>query len=143
MSPTISRRLITAAILFTLAVLFAGCLDLEDLDSPRIASMTITPSTISQGSTGMTDEFFTITIVTENFTEPLESVEVQIQENNREAQSTQAPRINGNTIVLERVTLSWFQGLEPGDYAISASVFSEGELQNATEQNLATVTVTP
>lgn len=138
-----TRRAFLMTALFTLLALVSlgGCVPVDD-GSPRIASLTITPDTINENSTGMTDQFFEITIVTENFTEPLESAQVFIQELNREAAFTNAPEITGDTIVIRRVPFAWFSGVEAGTHAISATVYSVDDLQSATELNLATVTVT-
>ena len=134
------RQLIGFFLAMTCALAMTSCIPPDD-GSPQITSMTITPSTIKKSSIGMTDESFTITIETANFTEPLESADVRIQDLNRSASTDTAPEISGDTIVIKNVLLSWFNGAAPGTYAISAKVFSEGDLQAASEINLATVTV--
>lgn len=135
------RRLLAAAILLITAV-SAGCGPIDD-NLPTIVSMSITPNSIPRANGGMTDQFFEITIVTANFSSPLsENVRVFIQENNEEAVAGEIT-INGDTIVLKRIAQSWFQGLEPATYNIGATVNSEGEAEQATQRNLATVTVTP
>jgi hypothetical protein len=133
--------LLAAAILLITAV-SAGCGPIDD-NLPTIVSMSITPNSIPRANGGMTDQFFEITIVTANFSSPLsENVRVFIQENNEEAVAGEIT-INGDTIVLKRIAQSWFQGLEPATYNIGATVNSEGEAEQATQRNLATVTVTP
>ena len=140
--PKLTRRsLLRLMTTLTLLLTTSSCIDLED-GSPRIASLTITPSTITRSSQGMTDQYFEITIVTENFTEPLESAQVFIQDLNREATQSMAPQISGDTITIKNVAFAWFTGVPVGEHAISASVFSQGDLQTATELNLATVTIT-
>lgn len=131
-----------SALTFAMVLLGSSCVPIDD-GSPQISTLTITPSTISESSTGMTDQFFEITIVTANFTEPIESAQVFIQDLNREAVFNTAPEITGDTIVIKRVPFAWFSEVGVGEHAISATVFSEGDLQSATELNLTTVTVTP
>ena len=126
----------------TLALLFSSsCVPLDD-GSPQISTITISPSTFSKSSTGMTDEFITVTIVTANFTEPLEDVTVTIQDLNREVIFNTAPEINGDTII-KRTPLAQFSDLDVGEHAISATAFSQDDLQTAGELNLTTITVTP
>lgn len=138
---TTRRRVIAAALLLITAVC-AGCGPIDD-DLPTIVSMSITPNSIPRANGGMTDQFFEITIVTANFASPLsENVRVFIQENDEDAVAGEIT-INGDTIVMKRIAQSWFQGLEPATYNIGATVNSEGEAEQATQRNLATVTVTP
>ena len=140
---TLRGNLACVLALLCAVALYAGCLP-EDETAPRIDSVRITPNEISRtGSAGMTDENFTITIQTANFTEPLEGATVTIASEGRSADSSVPPTINGDTIVITGVRLAWFEGLAEGEYAINAQVFSEGDLQTATETNVATVTVTP
>lgn len=122
---------------------WAGCIPVDET-APRIDSVTITPDTISKtGSAGMTDENFTITIQTANFTEPLEGAIVSIDSPPRDASSSEPPTISGDTITITGVKLAWFEGLAEGTYSINAQVFSEDDLQTATETGVTTITVTP
>lgn len=124
-------------------VSWAGCIPVDET-APSIESVTISPNTISKtGSAGMTDENFTITIKTSNFTEALEGATVSIDSPSREASSSVPPTISGDTITITGVRLALFEGLAEGEYSINAQVFSEGDLQTATETGVATVTVTP
>ena len=123
--------------------LLAGCIPIDET-APRIESVSISPNTISStGSAGMTDENFTIIIRTANFTEPLEGATVSIDSPSRDANSLTPPTISDDTITITGVKLAWFEGLSEGVYSINAQVFSEGDLQTATETDVATVTVTP
>jgi len=120
----------------------AGCVDTLD-DGPQIESVTITPNSLSQSSTGMTDEFFEVTILTSGFTTPIETATVKIQDvdgEGREGEPQGAPTINGDTVVISQIAKSWFGGLEPGQYNIEVTV--ENSVDSVRQANAATVTVT-
>lgn len=141
MARSLSRRAFGVALLTTLALGMFGCEALlGELDSANIVSVDITPSTISESSTGMTDQFFTVTIVTAGFTEEIQGAEVRIQQNDRKGEP-QNVSFQGDTIVLERIALSWFQGLGVGEYPISARVFSADEVESVEQLDVATITV--
>ncbi len=108
---------------------------------PRIDSLTIEPDTLSASETGMTDEFFTATLVIAGFEDEivLDEVEIFIQEP-EVAAVPQDATIEGDTIILDQIAKSWFAGLEPEIYDIGASV--ESETESIRELNLTTITVT-
>lgn len=123
----------------------------EDLleNGPEIVSMTISPDEIPSTSTGMTDQFATVTLTVAGFTDPInvDATRVFIEDNGVEAVFGTAS-MTGNTITLEEIATSWFQGLEPGEYPLGAEVFSvDGDNGEPTESvsqlGLTTVTITP
>ena len=142
MSRPPTPRVFGVVLLITLALGMFGCDTLiGELDSVNIVSVNVTPATISESSTGMTDQFFTVTIQTAGFTEEIEGAEVRIQQNDRKGEP-QNVSVQGDTIVLERIALSWFQGLGVGEYPISARVFSADEVESVEQLDVATITVT-
>ncbi len=126
----------------------AGCG--EDFGGgPEIVSMTISPDTLSVTETGMTDQFFTITLEVAGFTDEIDVDETRvfIQGTDEVDAIFQSSAIVGNTITLGMIATGWFQTQVPGVYDIGASVQTiAGETGQPTEQvtqlNLATVTIT-
>lgn len=110
-------------------------------DGTQIVSVQITPDTIAESSTGMTDQFFTVTIETSGFIEDIADAEVFIQQNDRVGQPGNV-QINGSTIVLEQIAQSWFSGLGAGVYPIGARVSSVDDIESVTQNSVATITVT-
>ncbi|MEM1349892.1 MAG: hypothetical protein AAGI01_15120 [Myxococcota bacterium] len=114
---------------------------------PSIVSLDITPSQLPVADTGMTNQFFTIVIETDGFTDTITDATVTIQEENRDAPKQEPPVIDGSTITLSGIAQSWFSGLEANTYNLKVTVVAEDEagnlLQSASAQNVATVTVTP
>ena len=138
----IRTRLCTLGALTALALTLHGCADLIGSTGPDITSVTISPDTIAENSTGMTDEFFEVTIETSGFEFPLEGAEVRILELDRVGSTNTPPTINGDQIIISDILQSWFQGVPPGEYAIQVTVFSEDQAESVTRDDLATVTVT-
>ena len=133
-----NRRFFSLLLLVCFALFpLAGCVDLTD-DGPQITSVTVTPNTLSQSSTGMTDEFFEVTIVTQGFTAPIRIQDVDGE--GREGEPQEAPTVNGDTVVISKIAKSWFGGLEPGQYNIEVQV--ENNVDSVRQANAATVTVT-
>lgn len=130
------------------AALTTGCgEDLLD-NGPQIVSMTITPDEIPSTSTGMTDQFVTVTLTVSGFTDAInvDATRVFIEDNDVEG-VFQTATLSGDTITLDEIATSWFQGLTPGAYPLGAEVFSvDGENGEPTESvsqlGLATVTIT-
>lgn len=127
--------------LVVIAALLFGCGETANNEpGAEIVSLTIEPNTLSLSETGMTDEYFTATLVVDGFTDEidLDEVTVFIQEPPVDAEPGERD-IDGNTITLSMIAKSWFAGLEVGTYDIGA------EVSSATEQvrqlDLATVTV--
>ena len=137
-----STRLCTLGALTALALTLYGCEGLIGEGGPEIASASITPDTIAESSTGMTDQFFDVTLVTSGFAFPIEGATVEIEELGRAGETTTAPTIDGDTIVLNDIAQSWFQGVPPGEYPITATVFSEDNAESVTQLSVVTVTVT-
>lgn len=126
----------------------SGCFEVDQvpLDIPcddfEITSVEVTPSTLSQTETGMTDQFFTITIqLTGNVEEvDLEETRVFIQDSRIDA-VYQTSSIAADTITLEEIPFSWFQSQPVGTYQIGATVQTiSGE--PVTQLDLATITIT-
>lgn len=138
----IRTRLCTLGALTALALTLHGCADLIGVAGPDITSVTITPDTIAENSTGMTDEFFEVTIETTGFEFPLEGASVEIVELGREGSTNEAPTIDGDQIVINGILQSWFQGVPPGEYNINVTVFSEDNAERVSRDDLATITVT-
>lgn len=134
-----SRYLLLATLGLTMSIMSTSCLDA--VDGPQIVSVNISPNNVQKSATGMTDEFFTVTITTSGFDSALTGATVAIQELDPplEAQPG-ASDINGDVITLQQIPKSWFGGLEEGTYNIETTVNSE--LNELKQSNTATVTVT-
>jgi hypothetical protein len=138
------------SILIVVFSLFALTSCGEDLGGgPEIVSMTISPDTLSVTETGMTDQFFTVTLEVAGFTDEidLEETRVFIQGTDEVDAVFQTSAQVGNTITLGMIATGWFQTQVPGVYDIGASVQTiAGDTGQPTEQvtqlNLATVTIT-
>lgn len=136
-------RTLWMLVLVLMVLPLTGC-PLDETTDPTIASMSITPNTIAVSSTGMTDEFFTVTITTANFASTITTANVFIQDAdgaNRDG-TPETTMINGEVVVLNKIPLSWFSGLGAGTYKLGAQVSSEGGAESVTQLDLATVTVT-
>lgn len=134
------RRLTILLVLVTLVL--SGCGEaLNNLVGAEIVSLDIEPSTISLSETGMTDEFFTATIVVNGFTDPVDADEavVFLQEPSRVEAQPGFREIDQNTITLGMIAKSWAGGLDTGVYAVGAQVSSETE--EVTQLDLATITI--
>lgn len=143
-----NRRNLSLTALF--AVLLAATLVLSScVDSPfgpTIISATVTPSTIAQSNTGMSDEYFEVTLNTSGFEGEFQDAEVFIQVpggdniDSRGSFSTIEPG-DISTIVSDpqTITTSWFGGLEVGVYSIGATV--QTDLEDYTQLDVATVEV--
>lgn len=140
---TVKFGLIAALIFFGF-----GCAD-DLLGGPEIVSMTISPDSVASTGTGMTDQFVTVTLVVDGFTDPINvnGTRVFIEENGIDG-VYQSASLVGDTITLTEIATSWFQDLAPGEYPLGAEVVSEdGDNGEPTEQvsqlGLATFTITP
>ena len=138
----IRTRLCTLGALTALALTLHGCADLIGATGPDITSVTISPDSIAENSTGMTDEFFSVTIETSGFEFPLEGAEVRLVDFNRVGVTNTPPTIDGGQIVINEILQSWFQGVPPGEYIIEVTVFSEDQAESVERDDLATITVT-
>jgi len=121
----------------------------EDFGSgPEIVSMTISPSTLSVTETGMTDQFFTVTIGISGFTDEIDVEETRVFIQGPDVEAIfQTSSIVGNTITLGNIATGWFQTQPVGTYDIGATVQTvPGDTGQPSEQvtqlNLATVTIT-
>ena len=137
------RRLPIFVALAVLPLFLLACGELVNNGTAgaQIVSLTLEPNTISLSDTGMTDEYFTVTLVTGGFVDPVdpETAVVFIQEPERTEAEPGTREVSGNTITLGMIAKSWFAGLEPGVYNIGAEVSSETE--QVRQLDLATVTV--
>jgi hypothetical protein len=134
------RPLATLALLLLLLTTASGCGDVLN-DGPTITSLTVSPSSVVQTDTGMTDEFFTITLSFSGFESDVivDETRVFIQDPEIDAVPGTAD-LNGDTITLGMIAKTWVGGLAPGVYEIGAEVRSETE--SVTERNLATIEIT-
>ena len=133
-----NRISLSVSLCFLLAVL-CGCG--EDLGAgASIVSLSVTPSTIKQTDSGMTDEFFTVTIVTSGFEDEIdpELTRVFVQDPEIDAVPGTA-ELNGSTITLDRIAKTWLGGLAPDVYSVGAEVRSDTE--SVTQRDLATITI--
>lgn len=137
------RRLPLIVAFAVLPFFLVACGELENNGTAgaEIVSLTLSPDTISLSDTGMTDEYFTATLVVDGFIDPVDvdSVEVFIQDPERVEAEPGTRDIDGNTITLGMIAKSWFAGLEAGVYNIGAEVSSETE--QVLQLDLTTVTV--
>ena len=125
-----------------IAIVLTGCGELvNNATGARIANLTITPDTITATDTGMTDEFFTATMVVEGFVDPVDpdTAVIFLQEPNRLEAQPQSRSIDGNTITLDGIAKTWVGGLDPGVYPVGGEVRSETE--SVTQLDLATITI--
>ena len=139
-------RLAPALLLLVCAALaLPACPGIGVDDGPTIEDVTIDPSTISTSDTGMTDEYFTITIETAGFTEPISGADATIQEAGREAVPGQID-VTGDVVTLREIPKTWFGNLAPGDYFIEIFVYSGDDpatpLESVRQANATQVTVT-
>ncbi|MEZ4461877.1 MAG: hypothetical protein R3E66_19580 [bacterium] len=127
----------------------AGCG--EDLlnNGPEIVSMSISPDSVPATSTGMTDQFVTVTLTVAGFNDPInvDGTRVFIEANNVDG-VYQSSALVGDTITLSTIATSWFQGLTEGEYSLGAEVVTvDGDNGEPTEKvsqiGLATITITP
>ena len=126
------------AIVVLFTILLAGCG--EDLTGPSILSLTVDPDVISLSDTGMTDEFFNVTIVVSGFDDEIdpERTRVFVQEPNVDAVAGFTD-VSGSTITLQMIAKTWVGGLDAGLYDVGAEVRSATE--SVTQQDLATITI--
>lgn len=128
------------AILIALPALLAvGCG--EDIGAgATIDSLTVDPDIISLSDTGMTDEFFTVTIVVSGFADEVdpERTEVFVQEP-EVAAVPGSTDVTGDTITLTMIAKTWVGGLDAGLYDVGATVRSATE--SVTQRDLATITI--
>ena len=127
-----------AIALLLFVVLVAGCG--EDLGGASIDTMTVDPDIVSLSETGMTDEFFTVTISVSGFEGVIdtEATRVFIQDPLRDAVPGNTVQ-DGNTITLQMIAKTWVGGLDAGTYQIGAEVQSDTE--TVTQRDLATITI--
>lgn len=127
------------AILMLFALLLSACG--EDLGiGPSIDSLTVDPDVVSLSDTGMTDEFFSVTISFSGFEDVVdpELTRVFIQQPEVDAVAEDID-VSGSTITLTRIAKTWVGGLDAGLYNIGAEVRSPTE--SVTQRDLATITI--
>ncbi len=137
------------ALLALLALTVFGCGD-DLAGGPSVESMTITPNTIAVSDTGMTDEFFSVTVQVAGFTEPVDagSTRVFYSDGASDVEGIYgSSALAGSTIQLGNIATSWFQGQPAGTYELGVTVQSEADssgrpAESVTEFGLATVTIT-
>ena len=126
-------------LLFTFAALMLVAWG-EDLGGATIDSVTIDPDIISLSDTGMTDEFFIVTIVVSGFEGEIDgdSARVFVQEPEIDAVPGTTD-VSGDTITLGMIAKTWVGNLDPGEYDVGAEVRSDTE--SVTQRDLATITI--
>jgi hypothetical protein len=107
-----------------------------------ISSFTISPDRIPQSDTGMTDEFFDVSMTVSGFETPVSSVELFIQETGQQAplNSERELSVVGSSVSVSNIAKTWFNGVSPGIYNIGATVTAE-DGSEVTQRNLGTVEV--
>ncbi len=139
------RRLLITACLAILGLAGFGltaCGVGEDgVGLPEILDVRAQPDTISQ-SEASDGVDFTVEMDVVAFEGDITDAEafIQVDGGNRFSEREDF-EIESNTIRLIGVTPTWFQGLEPGEYSIGASVSSD-EGEDTSQLDMATVTVT-
>lgn len=131
------RRRAVGALLMLALLVVAGCGDVDA--GPEITAVTVEPSTIEfnryNGS-------MSVTISIAGFSGKVVEADAFIQLTPSPARTATKESFSqqGNTLRLEGVPRTWFQGLPPGSYQIGAAVISErGE--SVEQLDLATVQV--
>lgn len=121
------------------AVLLSACG--EDLGfGPSIDSVTIDPDIISLSDTGMTDEFFTVTITVSGFDDVVDPDETRVFVQEPEVNAVPgSTELSGNTITLTMIAKTWVGGFDAGIYDVGAEVRSPTE--SVTQRDLATITI--
>jgi hypothetical protein len=116
---------------------------LGDASSPAIQSLEVEPETVSTSSTGMTDQYITVTIETTGFANGIDDVALSIRDPERAApkNAERQMSVEGGTVTVENIQVTWFSGLGAGDYQIGATVMGP-EGATVSGGGLATVTVT-
>jgi hypothetical protein len=135
-------RLILATCLVGALMLVSSCIEPGE-GIADIVSVNVSPSSIPQNDTGMTDETIDVSMTVAGFAGQITEADVflQLQNNERDAQKDDFV-VEGNTIELVGITKSFFGNLDPGDYQLGATVTSDaGEFVQ--ELDLATVSITP
>ena len=130
-------RRLTLLVLFALLLSACG----EDLGlGPSIDDLIVDPDVITLSDTGMTDEFFTVTLTVSGFEDvvdpELTRVFIQQPEVDAVAGSTD---VSGDTITLNMIAKTWVGGLDAGLYNVGAEVRSPTE--SVTQRDLATITI--
>lgn len=135
------KRLVTALVFVTAAFVLTGCGELDDLTGGEIVSLEIDPNTLSLSDTGMTDEFFTATMVVSGFEDPVDvdTAVVFLQEPERVDAAPGFSEIDGDTITLGMIAKTWVGGLDAGAYSVGAEISSETE--TVRQLDLATITI--
>lgn len=114
----------------------------EDLGSgASIVSLVIDPNVVSAQDTGMTDEYFTVTLTFAGFEEAViaDETRVFIQEASDRDAVPGSTTLDGSTITLAMIAKTWVVGLDPGIYDIGAEVRSATE--SVIQRDLATITI--
>lgn len=105
-----------------------------------VDTLNVVPNTLSLSDTGMTDEYFTITMKVSGFDGEIEKDSIKVfRQNPRVVAIPESITITGNTIKLNRIAKSWFGGVASGSYQIGVEMSSQGQFIN--EQDLAKVVV--
>lgn len=143
-TPTLSSSLRLPLLLLmaaATALLLTACpFELADLDEPQVLNMTVSPSAITVAETGAANKFFDIEISVINFDDDPDYASVFIQDGRREATYSNI-HFDGNLILIQGISYTWFQGYGPGVYPIGVEV--ESPTTSLTELNQATVTINP
>lgn len=142
--PDLAQKL-ALVLLIGAALTLSSCVD--GLLGPTITSVTVTPSTIPKSQTGMTDEYFDVTINTSDFEGEFESAEVFIQvpdgapmDSLGQFEPVEPGDMTTIVNVPRTIATSWFGDVGAGTYNIGARVTTD--LEEVTQRDLTTVTVT-
>lgn len=136
------RALMIGGLLLSVLAVASACQ--EAFGGPTITSLQIEPDTISKNrNSGMTDQYFEVTIQVTGFENEIEDVELFIAENDRTAPRNpeRETTIDGNTIAVTRIQQTWFNGMDPGTYSIGATV-TDAQGTSDSRSNLAEVELT-
>jgi uncharacterized protein (DUF433 family) len=136
------RALVIGGLVLSMLAVASACQ--EAFGGPTITSLQIEPNTISKNrNSGMTDQYFQVTIQVTGFEDDIEDVELFIAENDRTAPRNpdRETSINGTTITVTRIQQTWFNGMDPGTYNIGAAV-TDAQGTSDTRRDLAEVELT-
>jgi len=123
---------------WVLSLLLTSCGD--EFGGASIDSLTISPSSIRTAETGMTDEFFTVTIGISGFEDDIDEDAVRVFVQDPEVDAIPGSvDVATNTITLNMIAKTWVGGLPAGLYDVGAVVRSQTE--SVTQRDLATITI--
>lgn len=143
-------RLATAVVVMMIGFVLTACpLEFEDLQTPTILDVTVSPSQIDEHDIGPHNDFDFVEISTANFDDELDpdSARAFIEGNEfgaaADSDTAGDVQVDGNVIILYDVPTTWFNEYsEPGTYNIGAAVEALNTNTSARARNVGAVTVT-